>query len=640
MEDLKINGNIAFQEKDHKYYDINNPSNTYISVTTLIEKFAQPFDKDFWSGYKALEKLLPADAWKIERKSLLNTHKIPKELLNTYDIKELDFNKAQQSILDEWDKTNKESCERGTKIHADLEHSMYKMGANVSLKKFGVGGKFVCDKGRTALDLENGVYPEYLISRTSPDNMLRIAGQIDLLVKKGKEITILDWKGLPLDTPIPTENGWSTMGSLKVGDKVFDKDGNICSVLHKSEVHHNDCYELVFSKYFKLVADKDHRWLVYFKTHPNSKYKGKNLEKILTTEEIYELFQNNSKAKLKNGYNTPKIYLAKPLNIKERDLPIDPYLLGLWLGDGNSSDGRITQELNAKSWDIVKGLGYSVGNNMDYRDNKAETKTIYGLSKLLKSIGVLNNKHIPDLYLMASYSQRLSLLRGLMDADGYYDSTHKMFVMRTHYKWQYYGVCKLVSSLGARVVCNEAYVTNGFKPSMAYDIKFTTNLFNPFLSRNQNIQLKEDSRQYYSLQSVNPCKMVPTQCITVDSPSNTYLCTNHLLITHNTNKEIKLKAGFDTQKRQEIKMKYPLNTLPDVNYWHYALQLSTYAWMIQMIDPEYVIKDLILVHFDHNDNQTIYHLPYLKKEVESMLRFYKKSILKQEKLAKLKPIEY
>ena len=301
MEALKINGNIAFQEENHKYFDINNPSNTYISVTTLIDKFTQKFDALFWSGYKALEKLLPADAWKIERKSLLNTHKIPKELLNTYDIKELDFNKAQQSILDEWDKTNKESCERGTKIHADLENSMYKMGANVTLKKFGVGGKFVCDKGRTTLDLENGVYPEYLISRTSPDNMLRIAGQIDLLVKKGKEIWILDWK---------------------------------------------------------------------------------------------------------------------------------------------------------------------------------------------------------------------------------------------------------------------------------------------------------------------------------------------------TNKEIKQHSGFDTKTRSTVKMLYPLNTLEDCNYWHYALQLSTYAWMIQMIDPEYVIKDLILVHFDHNDNQTIYHLPYLKKEVESMLRFCKKSILKQEKLAKLKPIEY
>jgi hypothetical protein len=53
---------------------------------------------------------------------------------------------------------------------------MYKMGDNVSLKKYGVGGKFKCDKGRTSLDLENGVYPEYLIYRESPDGVLRIAG--------------------------------------------------------------------------------------------------------------------------------------------------------------------------------------------------------------------------------------------------------------------------------------------------------------------------------------------------------------------------------------------------------------------------------------------------------------------------------
>lgn len=635
----KQNGNVAFSEAEHYYWDVTN-DNKFISVTTLIEKFAQPFDKAFWSKYKSLEKLLPPDAWKIEKKNLLNTHKIPNELLTTYDISELDFNKTQQDILDEWDKTNRESCERGTKIHAELENSMYKMGSNVSLKKFGVGGKFICDKGRTTLDLENGVYPEYLISRTSPDGMLRIAGQIDLLVKKGKEIWILDWKGIPLDTPIPTENKWTTMKDLQIGDKVFDKDGNLCKVIHKSDIHYNDCYEITFSKYFKLKADKDHRWLVYFKTHPNSKYKGKNLEKILTTEEIYELFQNNSRAKLKNGYNTPKIHLAGILNLQEKTLPIHPYLLGLWLGDGKSSDGSITQEYGAKSWSILESLGYKLGNNIDKRDNGSETRTVYNILGKLKSLNLLHNKHIPDIYLTASFNQRLALLRGLMDADGYYDKTHKLFIMRTHYKWQYKDMCKLVSSLGVRVNCSEAFVTNGYKPAMAYDIKFTTNLFNPFLSRNNNIELKEDSRKYYSIQSVTKCEMVPTQCIEVDSPTHTYLCTEHLLITHNTNKEIKVKAGFDTIKRQEIKMKYPLNSLPDVNYWHYAMQLSTYAWMIQMIDPEYTIKDLILVHFDHSDNQTIYHMPYLKKEVEAMLKFYKKSIFKQEKLAKLKRIEY
>ena len=193
MEIDKKNGEVCFNEENHIYWN-ENDNGKYISVTTLIDKFAQPFDKDFWSAYKALEKLIPADNWKIEKKSLLNSHRFDKEILKIYNISDNDFNKTQQDILDEWDKTNRESCIRGTAIHAKLEKSMYKMGGNVTLKKFGVGGKFICDKGRTSLDLENGVYPEYLISRISPDGILRIAGQIDLLVKNGNEITIIDWK--------------------------------------------------------------------------------------------------------------------------------------------------------------------------------------------------------------------------------------------------------------------------------------------------------------------------------------------------------------------------------------------------------------------------------------------------------------
>ena len=64
----KQNGNVAFAEAEHCYWDVTN-DNKFISVTTLIEKFAQKFDKEFWSKYKALEKLLPPDAWKMEKKN-------------------------------------------------------------------------------------------------------------------------------------------------------------------------------------------------------------------------------------------------------------------------------------------------------------------------------------------------------------------------------------------------------------------------------------------------------------------------------------------------------------------------------------------------------------------------------------------
>lgn len=296
----KKNGNVAFNNEEHCYWNVND-NEKYISVTTLIHRFTQPFDKEFWSAYKALEKLLPKDSWAIEKKSLLNTKKFDRSILDLYNISENDFNKVQQSILDDWDNENRKSCERGTKIHEELENSFYRNADNISLQKFGIGGKFECKKDYPELDLEYGVYPEYLIYRESDDGILRVAGQVDLIVKSGNEITIID---------------------------------------------------------------------------------------------------------------------------------------------------------------------------------------------------------------------------------------------------------------------------------------------------------------------------------------------------HKTNKKIDQKSGFDTSTRSNAKMKYPLNNLMDCNFYHYTMQLSTYAWMLQKINPNFVIKDLILNHYDHNGNNTLYHCDYLKDEVERMLYFYKKEVISERQKAKRKRIEY
>ena len=127
----KQNENMAFNEENHVYFDVTDTKKKYISVTTMIEKFGQPFDKDFWSSYKALEKLLPAEEWAIEKKSLLNSKKFNKELLELHNISEDDFNREQQAILDSWQAENKKSCERGTAIHANLENSFYRKKKNI-----------------------------------------------------------------------------------------------------------------------------------------------------------------------------------------------------------------------------------------------------------------------------------------------------------------------------------------------------------------------------------------------------------------------------------------------------------------------------------------------------------------------------
>ena len=629
----KQNGAVCFNEKEHTYWN-ENDNGKYISVTTLIERFTQPFDKDFWSAYKALEKLIPKDNWKIEKSSLLNSHKFNKEILDVYNITENEFNKVQQDILDEWDKTNRDSCERGTAIHARLENSMYKMGGNVTLNKFGIGGKFVCVKGKTNLDLDNGVYPEYLISRDSPDNILKLAGQIDLLVKNGNEITIVDWKGLPLDTPIPTEKGFTLMQNLKIGDKVFDKDGNICTVKHKSSIHYNPCYKIKFDNSEEIIADKDHRWLINFKKQSS---KNPYKEKVMTTEELkyyLETIKDN-----RNTYNIPRILNASPIKTKEINLPLDPYVLGCWLGDGSKDCGVITNDSN-NIWYEIKNRGYKIGQDISAED-RCEAHTILGIYPILKSLNLLKNKHIPNIYLRASYEQRLDLLRGLMDTDGYYHPKRKRFVMETDQQWQKNDLIKLLGTFGIKTSVFFNINKIGDKEYPGWDICFSTLGLNPFLSRNQNIDFPtKDNCSFRNIISVEETETIPTQCIEVDSQSHTYLFGHSMIVTHNTNKEIKQHSGFDTKTRQTAKMKYPLSNLEDCNFMHYTLQLSTYAWMVQKLNPNFFIKDLILVHFDHEDNQTVYHINYLKDEVEKMLRWYKRELIVQKQQEKYKEIEY
>ena len=637
----KKNGNVAFTEGNHKYFDITDPSKEYISVTTLIHRYTQEFDKDFWSAYKALEKLIPKESWNIEKKSLLNTKKFNKEILDVYNISENDFNKTQQEILDAWDEENRKSCERGTKIHADIENSFYDNPHNISLKKFGLGGKFECKKDYSELDLEYGVYPEYLVYRESDDGILRLAGQVDLIIKSGNEIVIVDHKGLPLDTPIATEDGFKLMKDLNIGDKVFDKDGKLCSVTAKSGIHHNPCYKITFDNSESIIADHEHRWFISFSTSKNSKYHGEYIHKVMTTEELSWYLDSIKDHKIST--NIPKILNVSPIDMEYKELPIDPYVLGCWLGDGSKSCGVITQSKDSKLWEEITNRGYSLGDNLIHDENRkgTESRTVFGLITKLKELNLINNKHIPDLYLRASYSQRLDLLRGLMDTDGYYHIKRHRYIMNTDSEWQARDLVKLLGTLGIKpTLFNATNKCNG-KEFKGWNVCFNSMTISPFLIRNQTIQKpKMDKCSFRIIKSVEACETVETQCIAVDSPSHTYCFGYTMIPTHNTNKKIDLKAGYNTQTKSSAKMKFPLNNLDDANFYHYTLQLSTYAWMLQKINPNFIIKDLILNHYDHNGNNTLYHCDYLKADVERMLRHYKKELILENQRSKRKRIEY
>ena len=98
------------------------------------------------------------------------------------------------------------------------------------------------------------------------------------------------------------------------------------------------------------------------------------------------------------------------------------------------------------------------------------------------------------------------------------------------------------------------------------------------------------------------------------------------ILDYKTSKKIELKSFYDRKTKKSQMMKYPLNNLQDTNFWHYSLQLSTYAWMIKKIDPRFNIKALMLIHYDHDGNCTDYMCDYLESDVIRMLKFYKKEL--------------
>ena len=615
----KENVDVLYNDEFHKYWTKEN-NQSCISVTTLINKFTS-FDEAFWSAYKTLEKLTTADDFSLVKPDLLQTKRFSTTYLDRFHIPAEEFEIERKELLKEWEAKREESCIRGTQIHKAQE-MLHLSGETKEIQHLNLGGKFKTNTSNKIEINTKGIYPELLLSRISPDGKLRIAGQADLVIIDDLDVYILDYKGLPLDTPILTTEGFKELQYLTKKDKIFDKDGNKTDILNISEIHHNPCYKLEFDNGESIICDYEHRWFVSF-----YRAKGKFKDKVLTTEQLKEAF--NKYQASKNVYDLPKILNAKPLNIEKVNLPLDPYVFGAWLGDGSKSDGSITN-INPNFWEEVVRRGYKIGNDISSKD-RAENRTIFNIRGILNDIGVLNNKHLPDLYLLSSYEQRLDILRGLMDTDGYYNSTRKRFVMATTQPWQVECTVKLLASLGVKssVIYAKKYC-NG-KTFDGWDICFTMK-DNPFLIRNQeNIEYpKTDKASFRVLKAIYPVNMVETKCLEVSSPSHTFLVGHSLLPTHNTGKEMEQKSYYDRKNKKHSMMKYPLNNIQDTNFWHYSLQLSTYAWLIQKINPEFNIKLLMLIHFDHKGNVNNYECQYLKKDVERMLAYYKKKVEHEE----------
>lgn len=197
----KLNGVVAFNEEYHKYFNIKNPEYVYTSVTTLISKYYEPFDEEFFSFYKAVESLVDESDFKpikphfLSHKGKKFTEDFKTTLIDTLGLTAEDVEEARQGLLAQWKAKTENACAIGTAIHLERELEWYDKYDSLVKKRIpGVKGNFYCKQGDFDLDKEKAVMPEFLVYYSCPDNILHMAGQVDLLIKDGNDVHILDFK--------------------------------------------------------------------------------------------------------------------------------------------------------------------------------------------------------------------------------------------------------------------------------------------------------------------------------------------------------------------------------------------------------------------------------------------------------------
>lgn len=357
-------------------------------------------------------------------------------------------------------------------------------------------------------------------------------------------------KALALDTPIPTPTGWTTMGDLRVGDLVLDEHGRACSVTFATEVQYGrTCYDVVFDDGSVVTADAEHRWLTWDKRARKAHGRARNPKygpEVRTTVEILATLMVGKE-------RNHAVQVTRPLCLRPVELPIDPYVLGVWLGDGDSASSTVTagdMEIcghiessgepctNFRTDPRTGAIRFAVGAREKKRDDLGRMTDNGSLHSRLRSAGLLRNKHIPDAYLRASEPQRMALLQGLMDTDGHISTNGQCEFCSTNTAIAD-GALELALSLGFKATMHEGRSKlDGQDCGPKYRIRFMPRV-QVFRLKRKRDRLPKGRAQstrtrFRYIAEVRERPSVPVRCITVDSPSSLFLCGRSMIPTHNT----------------------------------------------------------------------------------------------------------
>jgi predicted phage terminase large subunit-like protein len=382
---------------------------------------------------------------------------------------------------------------------------------------------------------------------------------------KGANLLIIDdpiKNPLFLDTDLPTPEGWQKIKDIKIGDFVFDHAGKPTKVTGVSDVIKRKKCVVTFMDGEQVICDLNHSWTCFTRnehscyTNKHKTYdenwwkwanKGYSRARTFTTEEMLEIGLRNHK-----GQTNFTIPTTLPLELPKKEYDIDPYLFGLWLGDGTSGEPRIT----AHKDDAVFYMEYI--SNLDIwaregltspkaREASPDTRIISmslnkggdcrwsdSLRKHFLLTKTDEEKDVPQEYLRGSIEQRVELIKGLMDTDGTVCSGQVVFCNKN--KKLIYAIYELFVSVGSNATIHEK--------ENEYGIYWTVSacpMFCPFKLPRKVTSWQEDTGKP-SIRRLNRTidtielfdDEVEYKCINVEAESHLFLCGKGMIPTHNS----------------------------------------------------------------------------------------------------------
>ena len=350
---------------------------------------------------------------------------------------------------------------------------------------------------------------------------------------------------------IRTEDGWKKLGDIVDGDKVFGADGKMCNVVKAHPIQYaKKTYKLTFDTHETVICGEEHLWYTETRNERRQILRGQSKEgKVRTTQEIVDTLKHFKET-------NHAIPVNKPLQLPEQNLPIHPYVLGCWLGDGSKSSSAITN-VDTEVWSQIVKCGYeikpsntithSISNGAEtQRNDLGQYQSNGSMISLLKEIGIYKDKRIPRIYMNASYEQRLEILQGLMDTDGYCNENGwcEIAQVKTDLLDD---IFELVGSLGIkahrhtggkRMLNGEYY---GEKDYVFFKTFVPVFKMQRKLDRQMGATKAQYRRQLYRfIVKAEEVESTPLRCLTVDSEDHLFLVGKSFIPTHNT------KTGAET----------------------------------------------------------------------------------------------